>query len=112
MKVVRRDKAFKEKIDVQRSIDMAIDRLQLRLANYAASPTFEIGKVFGDDVLIHDIINKYYYVFKCKVNQMQIRLLYTIKDGKLIIVSHWYKYRTDNGYIDYFKKAVCQYQGG
>ena len=59
MKVVRRDKAFKEKIDVQRSIDMAIDRLQLRLANYAASPTFEIGKVFGDDVLIHDIINKY-----------------------------------------------------
>jgi hypothetical protein len=110
MKVVRRDKTYhKEKLDVQRSIDMAIDRLKERL-QYYNDQNIEIGKVFGDDILIHDIINKYYYVYKCRVNQMQIRILYTVKDNKLIIISHWYKNRTNNDYIKYFKEVTAPFR--
>lgn len=109
MKVVRKDKTYhKQKVDVQRSIDMAIERLKMRMLEYQEQ-NIEVGKIFGDDIIIHDIINKYFYVYKCRVNQMQIRLLYTMKDDKLIIISHWYKNRTNNDYIKYFKDVSNSY---
>lgn len=107
MKVIWLDQTYrKEKVDVQRSIDMAVDRLKARINEYVINQNTEPDKIFGDDVTVHDIINKYYYVFKTKVNQMQIRILYTYVDGKLVIVSHWYKNRTNNDYIKYFKQIT------
>lgn len=112
MKVVWEDKTYrKEKPDVQRSIDMAVDRLKTRLSVYV-DQNIEVGKIFGDDIMIHEIINKYYYVYKCKVNQMQIRILYTMRDGKLVIVSHWYKNRTNNDYIRHFKDITSSMRCG
>lgn len=109
MKVIRKDKTYhKQKVDVQRSIDMAIERLKMRMLEYQEQ-NIEVGKIFGDDIIIHDIINKYFYVYKCRVNQMQIRLLYTMKDDRLIIISHWYKNRTNNDYIKYFEDVSNSY---
>ena len=110
MKVIRQDNTYsRQNVNVRRSIDMAIDRLEQRLSTYVDDQGIEAGKIFGDDVLIHDIINKKYYVFKTKVNQMQIRILYTVEDDKLIILSHWYKNRTNNYYITYFKELVSNF---
>lgn len=111
MKIIRKDPAYsKEKLDVQRSVDMAVDRLHERLSSYIEDQKLEVGKIFGDDIVIHDIINKYFYVYKCRVNQMQIRILYTVRNGKLIILGHWYKNRTNNDYIKHFKQITSQYK--
>lgn len=107
MKVIYRDERYsKEKKDVQRSINMAVERLKKRLSVYVEGQHLEPNKIFGDDILIHDIVNKYWYVFKCKVNQMQIRILYTFEDGNLIILSHWYKNRTNNDWVYYFREIT------
>ena len=106
MKVVLADKTYsKAKVDVQRSIDMSIERLNKRISKYK-DQNIDIRKVFNDDSTIHNIINDNFYVYKTKANQMQIRLLYTIKNNKLVIVSHWYKNRTNNDYIKYFKEIT------
>lgn len=104
MKVVWEDTSYyKEKPDVRRSVDMAVAKLKSRLTEYVDNQNISVRKIFGDDVMMHEIINKYFYVYKCKVNQMQIRILYTMRDDKLVIISHWYKNRTNNDYIKYFK---------
>lgn len=107
MKIINQDQSYqKEKLDVQRSIDQAIKKLETRLLPYIEQK-IDIGKIFGDDVLIHNVINKKFYVFKCRTNQMQIRLLFTVnKDNELVIISHWYKNRTNNDYIQYFKNIT------
>ena len=110
MKVINEDPTYdRVNVNVRRSIDMAVERLIARLSPYV-DQNIEIGKVFTDDILIHNIINKYFYVYKCRVNQMQIRILYTIRDGDLIIVSHWYKNRTNNDYIKYFIDITAPYR--
>lgn len=110
MKVINEDPTYdRVNVNVRRSIDMAVERLVARLSPYV-DQNIEIGKVFTDDILIHNIINKYFYVYKCRVNQMQIRILYTIRDGDLIIISHWYKNRTNNDYIKYFIDITTPYR--
>lgn len=110
MKIVLRDPEYrKENVDVRRSINMAIKRLEQRLSQYAVQENFNPEKIFADDVIVHDIFNKHFYVYKCKVNQMQIRLLWKVENNKLVIVAHWYKFRTDNGYIDHFQKMADLY---
>ncbi len=110
MQTVLRDTAYKkENVDVQRSIRMAIKKLEKRLCQYVDQNDFNPDRIFGDDIIVHDIFNKNFYVYKCKVNQMQIRLLWKIEDGKLIIVAHWYKFRTNNEYINHFQKMADSY---
>ena len=107
MNIIQKDKTYdKVNSDVRRSIDMSIKRLESRLSNYI-DQDINAGKIFNDDILIHNVINKKFYVYKSKVNQMQIRILYTVdEDNNLVILSHWYKNRTNNDYIKYFKELT------
>ncbi len=110
MLVIQNDKTYK-KTDksTQKSISKGINRLIARLTDYA-SQNIAIENVLNDDILIHDIINKCFYVYKCQVDKIQLRILYTVSDGKLIIVSHYCKKKPTKEYIAYFEKVSAVYQ--
>ena len=96
MNIIRKNDMFmKEKKDVQRSINMSIRKLKQRLEEYQKQ-NISPDRVFNDDITKHDVINNCFYVYKCKVNQMQIRILYTVENDNVVIVSHYYKNRTNN----------------
>lgn len=109
MKVVQNDKTYK-KVDksTKRSIDRGIMKLQSRLSEYL-NKNIKIENVFKDDVLIHDIINKHYYVYKCHVDKLQLRILYTVHEDSLIIVSHYCKKSKTKEYIFYFERVSSDY---
>lgn len=110
MKIVRKDKSLtKENINVQRSVNIAVRRLNERLSQYVDVQHMDVGKIFNDDILMHDILNGTYYIYKCACNQMQIRILWTVEDNKLVIISYWYKNRTNNEYIRYFADLISKY---
>lgn len=108
MNIIQKDKTYdKVNSDVKRSIDMSIKRLESRLSSYIEDQDIDVGKIFNDDILMHDIINKKFYVYKNKVNRMQMRILYTVDDdNNLVILSHWYKNRTNKDYIKYFEQLA------
>lgn len=109
MNIIRKNDMFmKEKKDVQRSINMSIRKLKQRLEEYQKQ-NISPDRVFNDDITKHDVINNCFYVYKCKVNQMQIRILYTVENDNVVIVSHYYKNRTNNDYIPYFEKVSSNY---
>lgn len=109
MNIIRKNDMFmKEKKDVQRSINMGIRKLKQRLEEYQKQ-NISPDRVFNDDITKHDVINNCFYVYKCKVNQMQIRILYTVENDNVVIVSHYYKNRTNNDYIPYFEKVSSNY---
>lgn len=109
MTVVQNDKTYK-KADksTKRSIDKGIMKLQSRLAEYI-DKNIKIENVFNDDILIHDIINKHFYVYKCQVDKLQLRILYTIHEDNLIIISHYCKKSPTKEYIAYFQKICSAY---
>ena len=90
MKVVMKDPSYK-KLDhnTKRCIDLGIKKLQQRIDSYLVQER-QINQVFNDDTLIHDIICGF-YVYKCRANNNQLRLLYTMNNNKLIIISHFIK---------------------
>lgn len=101
MNIIIEDKSFHKKDKyTQKIINKGIKRLMERLSQYNGT---DIDKIFGDNILIHDIIDKDKYVFKSRVNNVQLRILYTIIDGDLIILSHWCKKQTGKEYIRYFE---------
>lgn len=103
VKVVIADREYqKECKSTQRILNIAINKLKFRISTYTDKQV-NIDTLVGDNVLKHDIINGL-YVYKCSVNRNQIRLLYTYKDGKLIIISHYQKKQPTTEYIDYFEK--------
>ena len=76
--------------------------------------TIWLDTVFNDDVIIHDIIGGF-YVYKCRANNNQLRLLYTMTKNKLVIVSHYIK-KSDEAnhnqtYIPHFERAVARMKG-
>lgn len=110
MKVIMKDPTYK-KLDhsTKRCVDLGIKKLQQRIDSYL-NQSQQINQVFNDDTLIHDIICGF-YVYKCRANNNQLRLLYTMNNNKLIIISHFIK-KTDEAnhnqaYIPHFKK-VCE----
>lgn len=109
MKVIINDPTLqKENIYTKKTIHKGIDRLKQRLEQYGDT---DISRIFGDDILIHDIIDKDKYVFKARVNNIQVRILYTVIDGDLVILAHWCKHETNKNYIKYFeslyKRETC-----
>ena len=106
MKVINKDKTYeKESIDIKKAIDKSIQKLMNRLSPYLESGK-KIQQIFGDDILIHDIIRDIWYVYKCQTNNVQIRILYTVEDNKVIVLSHFCKKRSNKEYIKYFETAV------
>lgn len=71
-------------------VNKAVQKLIQRLSQYM-SQGISIERVFNDDVIKHDIICKSLYVFKCTSNGLQIRLLYTVKDDTIILISYFIK---------------------
>lgn len=69
-----------------------------------------LNQVFNDDVLIHDIIKaptQDYYVFKTEVNNLQIRILYTVDAANhIIIVSHFLKKKNAKSYLYEFQRIA------
>ena len=110
MKVIQNDKTYK-KADksTQRSIRRAVEKLQFRLSGYFEKG-MRIETIFNDDILIHDIINKHYYVYKCCIDKIQLRILYTIRQGNLVIISHYCKKSPTKEYISYFEKVSSDFE--
>ena len=109
MNIIIRDPTLKKEDRYkQKTIMKGVDRLKQRLEQYNG---LDISRIFGDDILIHDIIDKDKYVFKCRVNNIQVRILYTVnQDGDLVILSHWCKQETNKDYIRYFESLYSKKQ--
>ena len=91
LQIIINDKTYrKEDKSTRRSIDRGIVKLEARLSEYI-NRNIRIENVFNDDILVHDIINKHFYVYKCQVDRIQLRILYTVVNEKLVVVSHYCK---------------------
>ncbi len=90
----------------QKAIDKGVSKLHARISEYERCG-IKISSVFNDDTLIHDIIRKRFYVYKCRIDKLQLRILYTVQDDALIIISHYCKKQDSKDYISYFEKICC-----
>ncbi|MEE5993263.1 MAG: hypothetical protein V3G42_08485 [Oscillospiraceae bacterium] len=110
MKIIQNDRTYqKEDRSTKRSIDRGIMKLSEKLAVYFENH-MTIETIFNDDILIHDIINKRFYVYKCQVDKIQLRILYMVQGDALIIVSHYCKKKSTKEYISYFEKISHTYE--
>lgn len=103
------DKDFnKTDKSTQNSLKKAFIKLEQRAQSYF-NKNIRIDQIFDDDVLIHDIINDSCYVYKTKVNNMQIRVLYTVNDqNNIIIIAHHIK-KNNMKYFSYFENCANNY---
>ena len=75
----------------QRMISKAINKLTQRYNEYKRQ-NIAITNIFGDSVIIHDIIDGHFYVYKCCVSNLQIRLLYEVDgDNNINVLYHFIK---------------------
>lgn len=110
LQTIINDKMYKkEDKSTKRSIDKGIVKLEARLSEYL-NRNIKIENVFNDDILIHDIINKSFYVYKCQVDKLQLRILYTVIEKQLVVVSHYFKKSPTKEYIGYFEKVSADYE--
>ena len=96
---------FKLDPGTKRVISKSINKLQTRFNSY----NIPISKIFGDDVLIHDIVHgraRDYYVYKSVSDNLQIRLLYAVDNTKIIIISHFLKKKNNKKYLNVFQRIV------
>lgn len=93
----------KEPKSVQRSIQKALDKLTQRY-DYYADRNIDIKNVFNDDILVHDIVNKEWYVYKCMADKMQIRILYTARGKDIIVAAHYIKQKDSKRYLSAFEE--------
>lgn len=117
---VHKSKQFR-KLDrsLQEQINKAISKLNNRYREYRKQ-NIVITKLFGDDVIIHDIIDDDLYVYKCRTKDVQIRLLYTVDNKDNINVLDFAIKnhdnmktgvgRENNRYIDMFKNNIAKYK--
>lgn len=110
LQIIINDKTYKkEDKSTKRSIDKGIIKLEARLSEYL-NRNIKIENVFNDDILIHDIINKRFYVYKCQVDKIQLRILYTVVNENLVVISHYCKKSPTKEYIGYFEKVSADYE--
>ena len=90
-------------------IDKLILKLKARLEEYGKQG-IAVSKIFNDSRTMCDIINKHYYVFKGKVRNIQVRILYTVKGETIIIYDVFIKNRITNSvsneYLRVFEDRV------
>ena len=95
----------------QKTICVGIERLRERVDTY-----LKYGKSFNerfmDDKLIHDayvVGDKRFFLYKCRIKSVSLRLLYTFENDNLVIVSHVMKKDSKFEYFDYFEKSCSEY---
>lgn len=105
----------------RKTIDKSIKKLEDRYNNYKEQ-NIVITNLFGDDILIHDIIDKEFYVFKTQENRCQIRLLYCVnkETNNIDVISFFIKNRDNNlkkysgryqnKYLSMFKETVDNFK--
>lgn len=109
MNIVVNDVSYKKSDkSTQRVIDKGVSKLHARISEYERSGV-KISCIFNDDTLIHDIIRKKFYVYKCRIDKIQLRILYTIHNDELVIISHFCKKQDSKEYISYFEKISYSY---
>lgn len=107
MKILNEDINFqREDKYTQKIIMKSVKNLHDRLIQYNLNGK-SLDTIKGDDVLIHDWINGH-AVFKTHIGRIQMRILYTVKDDKLIIVSHYIKKDHPHDWIPYFEKITSK----
>ena len=112
MKVINIDPQY-EKLDqsTKRAIDIGIDKLTGRLSTYLLyNQTFE--SIGMDDKLIHDAYiadGKRFFLYKCRIKTLSLRLLYTFEGEDVIIVSHVCKKNPRYEYFNFFENACYEY---
>jgi len=119
---IHKDKSYK-KLDKnsKNMIGKAISKLTKRYNEYKKQ-NIAITNIFGDSVIIHDIIDGHFYVYKCCVVNLQIRLLYEVdKDNNINVINYFIKNnnntikKTDakkcgDVYLKLFKDIVNEYK--
>lgn len=100
--IMANDLYDKEDTYTRKIIDKGVEKLRQRLSQYKCN---NISDIHSDFVLIHDVIDGKYYVFKCSVGRVQLRILYTFENGDLTIISHQFKRKPGKDYIRYFEKV-------
>lgn len=107
MNIIINDISYKKSDkSTQKVIDKGISKLYARISEYERNGT-KISCIFNDDTLIHDIIRKTFYVYKCRIDKVQLRILYTIHNDEIIIISHYCKKQNSKDYIAHFEKAAA-----
>lgn len=100
------DRCFDKKDkSTQKVILRGITKLQNRYEYYR-----EAECIFNDDILVHDIIEKKYFVYKCCVGKVQLRILYFLDNETLIIISTYIKKKATKEYIAFFERAAHDYE--
>lgn len=101
------------------TVNLAIKKLKNRYEEYRKQ-NIVITNLFGDDIIIHNIIEHDFYVYKCCARGIQIRLLYEVdKDNEINVIDFYIKnsesIRTNVGeynqrYLDMFSKIAINYK--
>ena len=112
MKVINIDPEY-PKLDksTQRAIDTGIEKLIGRLTTYLCyNQSFE--SIGMDDKLIHDAYiadGERFFLYKCRVKTLSLRLLYTFEGEDVIVISHVCKKNPRYEYFDFFENACTEY---
>ena len=112
MKVINMIPSF-GKIDAstRRGIYTGIKRLKERIETYIQyNGSFE--NIGMDDKLVHDAYvsnGKRFFLFKCRIKSMSLRLLYTLENDYIVIISYVCKKDSRYEYFDFFENACDEY---
>ena len=112
MKVINMIPSF-GKIDAstRQGIYIGIKRLKERIETYIQyNGSFE--NIGMDDKLIHDAYvsnGKRFFLFKCRIKSMSLRLLYTFENDDIVIISYVCKKDSRYEYFDFFENACDEY---
>lgn len=104
------EKFFKLKNN-NKSVDLAIQRLDNHLKNYEGQ---NIREIKNQDYLIHDrymIHNEFFFTFKSVNMNQQIRLLCYLddKNDEIVLISFFIKKQRKVKYYNMFKKEAEKY---
>ena len=105
----------------KKAVDKCIKKLEKRY-KYYQSQNVVITNLFGDDNIIHKIIDDKFYVYKSHCGKLQVRLLYKVDDDDNIDVMYFYiknnddlvniKGRRQTRYLTMFEDLVKNYKEG
>lgn len=106
MKTIIDDHSY-NKLDksTRKIIARGISKLRDRYEYYEGSKY-----IFNDDTLVHDIIRKRYFVYKCRIDKIQLRILYFAENDNLIVIGSYIKKKNNKEYIGIFEKTASEYE--
>ena len=111
MKIINIDPTYsKLEKSIQHAINVGIDKLIGRLKTYKQYN--QSNDAIMDDKLVHDayvVDGKRFFLYKCRVKTLSLRLLYTFEGEDVIIITHVCKKNPRYEYFDFFENACSEY---